>query len=388
MKDNRLLEGIRTFSPLLQAYEAGHTKDEIMDSVYDVLSLEFEHHQMLKRYGLDLLTIESINVTKVKAYDWATRVYEISLKVRRDFLAKDANACSDVCSQWEQDIGKALFLYWNAVKFECNKSNLPLDEFAYELFRNIGSIIEGTFQVYLKELLHITLCSQGVSTSHLEITSLSLGNVVNRLSKFLCDADLFTLSPWMVPLNQWRNIAQHYSVDIDGSLIICKYGERNQHSITLNRKDLLDIASSIVLLFASVRTSQTIFVLDNADTLISHCKGFHRKDSDLCFQFCVGAASQGFEVTKLEFNSDQAFANFTDVTEDKSLERALHASQFVYQLWILSKSEKLVVKYEPKSKDKALITTAKSDDCAKVFNGEQQFSYLSDVVEYHVEDRI
>ncbi|CAM3677477.1 MULTISPECIES: hypothetical protein [Pseudoalteromonas] len=89
MSYSRLLEGVRAFSPLLQAYEAGYTTEDIRGSINEALIGEFENQSMLKRYGLDLLTVESVNVTKVKMNDWSKSVYEKTLDMRRNVLAKD-----------------------------------------------------------------------------------------------------------------------------------------------------------------------------------------------------------------------------------------------------------------------------------------------------------
>jgi hypothetical protein len=381
-KNKRLLGGVRAFSPLLHAYEAGYSKEEIKAGIYESLEPEFENLEILDRYGIDLLAVESINVTKVRINDWASDLYDKSMEVRRSLLASNKNKCAEICSQWEEQIGKALTFYWSAVRFEHHKDDLPIDEYAYELFRNIGGLIEGTLQVYLKELLHIAIYAQGESASHSEISSLSLGNVVNKLSEKLGSSDIFTLNPWGVPLNQWRNIAQHFSIDTEDSSIICTYGARNQHVIRLERKELMEITKSLFTLYSAIRTSQTIFFLDHADSLISHCRGFKRKDADEQFQFCVGAASQGFEIIYLIVSDDKAFAHLSDTTNEDTLERALHASQFVYQLWVTTRSNTIVIKYDTKSGSNSLITTAKSEDCEKVYNGEESFSYLSKVVDF------
>lgn len=380
--------GVRAFSPLLQAYEAGYSKEEIKAEILESLEPEFENPKILDRYGIDLLAVESVNVNKVRIKRWTSDIYDKSMEVRRSLLASNRNTCAEICSQWEEQVGKALTFYWNAVRFEHHKDDLPIDEYAYELLRNIGALIEGTLQVYLKELLHLTYYNQGESISYSEVSSLSLGSVVSKLSEKLGNSDIFTLSPWDVPLNQWRNIAQHFSVDTEDSLITCTYGARHQYSIKLEKEELMEVARSICALYSAIRTSQTIFFLDHADLLISHCKGFKRKDADEQFQFCVGAASQGFEVIELKVSKDKAYAQFSDVTDTESIERAIHASQFVYQLWKVTKSSVLVIQYDTKSGSRSLITTAKSEDCEKVHSGEESFSYLSSVVDFEIEHKI
>lgn len=383
-RNKRIIEGVRTFSPLLQAYEAGYSKEHIKDEIFKTLVPEFENLAVLDRYGIDLLAVESINIAKIRTSSWAPELYDASMHIRRKLLTSDKNLCAEICSQWEEPIGKALLLYWSTVKFENEKTDLPIDEYAYEMFRNIGSLIEGTLQTYLKELLHLAVFCKGGKTSYSEICSLSLGSVVNRLSDELGSTDIFTLKPWAVPLNQWRNIAQHYSIDTENSSVNCRYGTKNRHVIKLERKELMDVARELFLLYSAIRTSHTIFFLDSADTLVSHCKGFKRKDSDEQFQFCVGAASQGFEVIALNITEDKAYAQFTDVTEDDSVERALHASQFVYQLWKITKSNASIVKYGTKSGEKSLTAVAKAEDCERVFRGEKDFAYLMEVIEFEV----
>lgn len=379
-KSHSILRGVRAFSPLLQAYEAGHTIEEIKSSIFDALHPAFENPAMLDRYGIDLLAVEAVNVAKIRNSDWASNLFEQCLRIRRQHLANDADDCASTCALWEVPIGKALSLYWSAVRLEHEKSDLPLDEFAYELFRNIGGLIEGTLQIYLKELLHIAQRSQGESVTFADVDALDLGATVRKVGEKAGIAPYLTLPPWNVPLNQWRNIAQHYSMDSGGSSIVCRYGAKHQHSISLTRAELLNVARSLFLLFSTIRTAQTLFALDHADKLSSHCKGFVRKDADTQFQFAVGAASQGFEVVELEVSKECARAVLADVTAQDPRARSIHASQFVYPLWIATRSERLIVDYRAKSGTITLRTIATAENCEKVFDYAEDFAYLAKVV--------
>jgi hypothetical protein len=379
-KSHSILRGVRAFSPILQAYEAGYTKEEIKSGVIEVLAPIFENIEMLDRYGLDLLTIEAVNIAKIRNSDWASRLFDQCLRIHRKHLANNPDDCAKIFALWEEPIGKALSLYWSAVRLEHEKADLPLDEFAYEIFRNLGGLIEGTLQVYLKELLHLAQRSQGEHTGFNDINSLGLGETVQLVGKKADIAAYLTLPPWNVPLNQWRNIAQHYSMDSSGSSITCRYGVKQQHLITLKREELLEVARALFLLFSAIRTAQTLFVLDHAEVLAVHCRGFARKESDKQFQFAVGAASQGFEVVELEVSEDRARAVLVDVTVQDPDVRAIHASQFVYQLWIATRSQRLVIDYKTKSDNVTLRTTATAEDCRKVYDYSEDFSYLAKVV--------
>ncbi|RZT89806.1 hypothetical protein EV678_0600 [Azospira oryzae] len=382
MKGNNysILRGVRAFSPLLQAYEAGYTIEEIKSSVFEALAPEFENAAMLDRYGIDLLTVEAVNIAKIRNSDWASSLFDQCLRIRRLYLANDPDDCAKTCASWEEPIGKALSLYWSAVRFEHEKADLPLDEFAYELFRNIGGLIEGTLQVYLKELLHLAQRSQGESVAFADVDSLGLGKVVQMVGEKAGIAPYLALPPWNVPLNQWRNIAQHYSMDSSGSSIVCRYGSKQQHSIALTRPEMLEVARALFLLFSTIRTAQTLFALDHADALVVHCKGFVRKEADTQFQFVVGAASQGFEVVELDVSEDCARAVLADVTLQDADARSIHASQFVYPLWIATRSQLLIIDYRAKSGNVTLRTTATADDCRKVYDCTEDLSYLATVV--------
>lgn len=380
VNNQSILRGVRAFSTLLQAYEAGYTTEDIKSTVMEMLMPEFKNATMLDRYGIDLLTVEAVNVTKIRNSDWASKLFDQCLHIRRQHLANDVNDCARTCALWEEHIGKALSLYWSAVHLEHKKTDLPLDEFAYEIFRNIGSLIEGTLQVYLKELLHIAQRAQGESVNFIDIDALDLGKTVRLLGEKAGIESYLTLSPWNVPLNQWRNIAQHYAMNSNGSSIICHYGARHQHSITLTRSELLDVARSLFLLFSTMRTAHTLFALDHADVLAVHCKGFVRKPADTQFQFVVGAASQGFEVVELDISEDCARAVLADVTAQDPDTRSIHASQFIYPLWTATRSKRLIIDYRSKAGIITLRTIATAEDCKKVFNCKENISYLAEVV--------
>jgi hypothetical protein len=378
-RNANILRGVRNFSPLLQAFEAGYSADEIKQAVLDALRPEFEHPERLNTYGIDLLAVEYVNVQRVRSRGWSAQIYDTCLQIRRHcFSAKEAE-CGRVCGEWLGSISNGLALYWSAVRLERVKSDLPLEDFAYEIFRNTGALIEGTLQTYLKEMLHITRTLNGDEGSFDEINQLNLGAVVQQLDATQAFRALLVIPKWPVSLNQWRNIAQHFSLRADGALVRCTYGARNQYVIELSREELLKVARSLFLLYSAFRTAQTIFFLDNAESLSVYCKPSTRGESDRLFQFNVGAASQGFEVVALEVCGGRAFARLVDVSDVEELQRALHATQFTFQLWVATRAIEIEIEYNSKSGRQKLKSTVKGEDCKKVFNGLEDLSYLARV---------
>jgi len=376
-RHNTILPGVRRHSALLQAYEQGYTPVQIKEAVRGTLSSEFKHPNMLDRYGIDLLTVEAVNIQRVRSKTWSSRLYDTCTQTRRGCLANYQDLCARVCALWLHPISDALSLYWSAVRLERSKGDLPLNDFAYEIFRNIGALIEGTLQIYLKEMLHIFDTAQGASTTFEQIEELGLGSVVQRL-EFQCGLSL-SVPPWHIPLNQWRNIAQHFSLKADGTAIRCVYGSRRQHTVEFSRQELTEVAQALLLLHSTFRTSHTIFFLDEADALSAHCKPFPRDDSDLLFQFSVGAASQGFEVTELDVRKERAAATLVDASDSEELSRAVHASQFGYQLWIATKADQIEITYRSKHGRRTVKSSIGGEDCKKVFEGHEPLEYLAKV---------
>lgn len=378
-KHDKILKGVRDFSVILDVYEAGYSPAEVKQIVLDTLRPEFAHPEYLDRYGVDLLTVEAVNMQRLRSQQWSSALYDVSMKIRRHCLASNEKSCAQVSAVWLEPIKDALALYWSAVRLEHPKAELPLADFAHETFRNIGALVEGTMQVYMKELLHLTLTLAGQATSFQEVNQLSLGAVVQQLGEKAQVKELMIVPPWNVPLNQWRNIAQHYSMRTDGQAVRCVYGARHQHAFEMTRQELLMAAHSLFLLHSALRTSHTIFFLDNSELLARHCKPMERDQSDRLFQFTIGAASQGFEVVSLDVSEQRATAELVDVSDQEDPQRAFHASQFTYQLWIATRAEKLEIQYRSKTGHRTLKSSVKASDCENVYRGDEEFGYLAQV---------
>lgn len=380
-RTRHLTEGVRNFSPLLRAFEAGYSIEEVRSVVHQALEPEFQNPAVLKRYGIDLLTVEATNISKIKLRPDAHALYAACSDERTSFLGKDPDRCAKVCSDWEQEIGAGLQLYWNTARFEVDKAGLPLDEFAFEALRNIGSLLEATMLPYLRELLHHCLEGNGSSQTKEAVAALDFGAVVKRLEAVRFGTKLLRPQPSNIALNQWRNIAQHFSVRTDGATVTCTYGRGGRHTVTFTRSELWEALVSLTEMHRAIRTAHTIFFLDHGDVLTVHCRGYARKDSDLQFQFVVGAASQGFEVTALSLTPGCSTAHLQDVTEGEPTPRGIHASQFVLELWKATKSAMVKITFATKAGVVHLWAQALGQDCQRVATGDKDMKYLAEVVE-------
>lgn len=382
-RTRKLIDGVRRFSPLLQAFEAGHTVEDVRAMVHATLEPEFQNPRMMDRYGVDLLAVEAVNISKINSSPEWKALYNACMDVQISVLRKDSDRCARIFAAWEQDIGEGLQLYWNTSRFEVDKENLPIDEFSFEVFRNIGGLLEATTQPYLRELLHLFLEAAGEVQEKSDIQKLTFGSVMAKLEAIGPGALLLRPQPSNISLNQWRNIAQHFSVNTNGVAITCHYGNFKQHTITFTRDELWNALTSLISMHRAIRTAHTIFFLDHANVLVSHCRGYKRKDSDLQFHFLVGAASQGFEVTSLSVAEGVAEAELCDLTLGEPMPRAFHASQFVVTLWQATAAEKVTITYRAKAGQVFLRAYVSGKYCEQISSGELDIKNLADFVEFN-----
>ena len=375
-----LIEGVRKFSPLLQTFEAGYTIEQVKASVHATLRPEFRNCDLLEQYGIDLLTVEATNVEKLKRRPDAYTLFTACMDARRALLDLNPDQCSRICADWEQEIGRGLHFFWNSARMEVDKSDLALDEFVYEAFRNIGSLLEATMLPYLRELLQLREALNGTHLAKMEIAAMDFGSVVSRLERWIA-TDVLRPQPQNLPINQWRNIAQHFSVSQQGDRVLCHYGKALKRTLELTRDELWEVLIALFSIHSALRTAHTIFFLDHGSILAKHCTGYTRKDSDLQFQFIVGAASQGFEVTAISVQGGLARATLKDCTIANARDRGIHASQFVLGLWIATKANELEIEYVTKAGSPHLRAHAVGSDCELVHSGDRDMRYLAGTVE-------
>ena len=256
---------------------------------------------------------------------------------------------------------------------EVDKDVLDIEEFSHECLRNIGDIIEGLTKPYLKVLLHQIKIVNRIKTSFENIDSLDLGQTVDELIQKSSYADLFMQSPWNIRLNHWRNIAYHHSARIENNDIICWYGKApNIKEIRLSRNELLQVVHTVFKVYKSLKLAYTLFFVDNIKEIdrLSTSLEIEVRGEVKFLNFAVGLASQGFEVVEYKKSSDEAKLVVKDVSNLNPDKRRLHASQFLFPLWLLTRSKGVIIEYREKNNTPNLLLSINSTTCEKIYNGE------------------
>ncbi|MBN2379506.1 hypothetical protein JXM67_06860 [candidate division WOR-3 bacterium] len=185
--------------------------------------------------------------------------------------------------------------------------------------------------------------------------------------------NLFIPQPWNIRLSQWRNIAYHHSVVIEENNIICSYGTApNIREIRLTKEELFSVAHNILTIHQCLDLAQGLFFVDN----ISHIRYYlpptdinDVRSEALFLHFASGLATQGFEILEFNRNPNEAKLIVKDLSDLDPDNRRFHASQFLFQVWLFTKSKNVIVEYHEKDNTPNLLVSTDSETCEKIYAG-------------------
>ena len=204
---------------------------------------------------------------------------------------------------------------------------------------------------------------QGASPSLQCIDELDLGNIIDQLHRESPNPSFF--APWGVRLNQWRNIAQHFSATIEGKDIVCRYGRSgNEREITLTRSEMIAVVKRGFDTFSSLRLANRLFFMDNlhaiqADNLLP--SDIRLRPEATILNFVTAMASQGFEVIDFQNDEQGAKVIVRDVSTQNPNQRRFHTVQFVGLLWCTTRAAVVTVEYHERDGTPNFRTRATRD---------------------------
>ena len=166
--------------------------------------------------------------------------------------------------------------------------------------------------------------------------------------------------------------------------IVCVYktGQTNQE-IEFSREELLLVARKIMEILGILRSARTMFYLDHANAIPDLPSADTKPSVAVCI-LSVAVATQGFEVIGFDETDHQAHLRVRDVTDGNARDRGIHASQFLVQVWIHSRSANVRVTYFGRTGKSRLVADAENTDCKDIAEGRQPFKALAGRVTLNV----
>jgi len=378
-KYDRIIPSIKLKTPFFEMIQRGLKPEDIKEAVIEILSPYFENKRLVEYHAIELLAPESVILARLQNNHLFLTGFENCLAIYRSAKAANSQSCFESLAWWQPQVVLSLSKFWTILHLEIDKRNLEIEEFLHECLRNIGDITEGLTKPYLKILYHQLKITQGRVISPKKVDSLNLGQVVNELVKRSTLASLLVFPPWNIPLNQWRNIAYHHSAEIQNNEIVCRYGTSpNFKEVKLSMNELLQVVQVVSDVLVSLKLAHTLFYVDNFEGISRFSiPPYEERDESGFFNLAVALASQGFEILEYYKSQDEARIVVRDVSNLDPANRRFHASQFLFPLWLITESKKLIVEYWERDNTPNLLVSTFSDICQKIYSSELEIEELA-----------
>lgn len=363
----------RQFQTLLNATHQANDPVVTKQFIVDALIPFFENRVNLERYAVEALIPELGTLTELKKSSLYFQNFQTILQTYKEAKRINDEHFFRALGFWHKPCEQALLKYWSVYHLEVEKDTLPLEEYVHESFRNIGDIIEGVSQPFLRVLLHIVRIRNKSAVDTDELASDDLGVIIARLIEECGFPDCFVIPPWNIRVNQCRNIAFHHSTQIMGAEVICTYGKPpNTKRFVTTREDIFLATQNIFNLFRAAKLAYSLMIVDNIAWLRfpDSDPPLLRKEAHL-INLALQFASQGFDIVSFSESKDLSVVRVRDLTKRDDKIRAAHSSQFLFSLWQSTESAEVVVEYENSEGLPMYRFALDSETCQRISEAEE-----------------
>jgi hypothetical protein len=243
--------------------------------------------------------------------------------------ARNANAagCFSTWVSWMASYEKALRNITSVAHLEADKEKLAPDLFAKSCIRDIGDMLEGSLQPFVRLRLDMKRVAGKRATTAAPVPSMSFGQVIGELVAAGRPGAIYRPLSYGLTVSQWRNIANHNSYEVCGQEVVCAYGTPGSLStLRMPLNELLDLARYVNSLYYVHKVAYEFFAIDNLDQ-IKNIAGPNRLTEhtlDCCL--AEGLVRHGFRILAAGQLDDVFALGLTD-----TLERAERASRSALQ---------------------------------------------------------
>ena len=310
-------------------HSAGIPINQIKDLVIELLDPYVFDKTFLREYAMTALAAEAVNVGRIVARpDWASMLANLVVFRADVWRANQGGSIDTIVANYDK-IEECYERVSSYALMEIPKADLEMREFAFECFRNIGTIAESCIFPHLRELLG--LCNRQFSTLA-AVHAKDFGEIVRDLGDFYIDKRLIMPAPWGISLSQWRNMAQHHDYKVTDDKISLTYGRgKNSRNISITRDELWAVTNEIFARLRILKSARILFIFDKRDVLGPYFK--QCSNSDLRTEFLHLAASistQGFKLRNAHVKEEIAEFDVADLSRSEERDqRAIHCSQFL-----------------------------------------------------------
>lgn len=342
------ISGFEENSYIAELYKLGFKPQEVQEILFERFEPYFINKKNLHKYitaPLPSIVETFVSITESKE---EKKLLDECLSLFRSALQKDSQKCIKAFFDWENDIYQGISQCVSMLNLDRDKKEMNLEDFTKDIFEYVGNFIEVIINAYLRLIFQIITIKKESHKEFEDIKKLSLGDIVKLILREKLLVEIVKPSPWNIPLNQWRNIAQHYKYNVVNGAILCEYGKfPNEKEIRLLKIELWSFVNKLFKIQGILKVAHAIFILDNKQKysqLIPRQRKNLRLESkilDIFSSICI----KGFHFIDYSLNSNKIKFILKDLTHDRSKNRQMQILNFLYPIWFNTRTKYLEIEY-------------------------------------------
>lgn len=346
--NRRFLDAVSRANPLLSLSAAGFSNEDTKKLIIATLDPFVSDKAGLEKFALSNLGGEAVSVGKLSTRPQWEAMLQNLVRFRREMWRKDPKAVLAAIAKHAESVDGCCRRFGSMVLLEVPKADLPLEDFAFECFRNIGAVGESSLFPHLTELLEIALLGR----EQLDGGD-NFGDVVRKIERLYPDRNLIAVPPWNLTVSQWRNVAEHHTYEVASDRIVVTSGRAKRVRIELQRDELFAIAQELMARLAVLKSARALCIFDNRTAVISRLPSsiLDRRDERTdVLQFATAISTQGFRLDDAEITASSAVFTIVDISgAPDARRRAVHCSQFLANCALSFENREISIIFSPRS---------------------------------------
>lgn len=391
-KFQKILEGLKDKSPIPLLLENGYTPSTIKAEIIETFKPYFKNPSNLEKFAITFLVSDWINFLRISIkYPGVEKNIKNILDTYEQAKTRSYEDTMDVLSVLIPFHVESGNKFWSFLNLEVDKKYLEIHEFAQTSMKDISNIIEGISKsVYVENVL-MDKIKRGKPIDIDKTMSNKLGSLIQDLIDNSNDGTIFIVPKENLKISDWRNIGAHHTYSIVDDKIRCESGEgARKITFEIGRDELFERLNYCMRTTEILNMAHKIFAFDNLPEISKRIdKNKHNARPEIGFlMFSSALMSQGFEIQNINYDSENASLELLDLTYENPRDRGIHSSQLLNQLWLLTNSKSLEVKYFKNNGDLYLTSSIGCEIFKEMEKDNKEISYFAENVSFKLENDI
>lgn len=341
------LKTVESFEPFTKALQGGVPLDYLKSSIIDVLDPYVQDKELLREQAVSVLANEALCIANLSVRPEWKQLLECAFEIRNSAISCNRPLAVQTICDFEVCIREAQKKYSMQILFEQSKDGLNTEEYAFEMFRLIGGLIESTIQPFIKEIYCLSAINKNQPVDSKSVIVADFGKIIEQFDRLNSFPSLISPGVWGVRINQWRNIAQHHSFSVIGEKITAFYGKASpKKSIEVTREELFTLSKELIRRLGALKSSRELTILNNIESLRDLLPTVEVDIYSKATELAASFATQGFTLIGLEETPDLISARILDANPSHGHIRQIHCSQFVLPIGARFPGKGIEVTYE------------------------------------------